>query len=133
MKPFARFALYFAGGLLASALLLSTLSVYAFDQYEPAWGRGGSVQVEWWISCGAAICALFSVGVAVRWLTPARSVGSTAAFVSGVAFVFLTIATSWLLTQLQVPDSRSLVLLWILLGPAFLGVAVARALGRSTA
>jgi hypothetical protein len=132
MKPFARFALYFVAGLLASALFLSTLSVYAFDQYEPAWGRGGSVQVEWWVSSGVAICALFSVAIATGWLAPNRSVHSAAALASGVVFVLLTIAVFWLLGRLQVRGSRSFVLLWVFVAPAILGLAVARALGRET-
>jgi hypothetical protein len=132
MKPFARFALYFAAGLLASALLLSTLSVYAFDQYEPAWGRGGSVQVEWWVSSGAAICALFSVSLVTWWLAPNHAVSSAVALASGVAFVLLTIGAFWLLGRLQIGSSHSFVLLWIFVGPAILGAAVARALGRPT-
>jgi hypothetical protein len=88
--------------------------------------------VEWWISFAVAICALFSVGFAVQWLAPGRSVNRAAAFGSGIVFVLVTIAAGWLLGRFAVRGARSVALLWVFVGPAILGVTAARVLGRPT-
>jgi len=132
MKPFAQFAVYFTAGLLLTMLSWSTISVYVFDQYERAWGHGGSVQVLWWLSILGAIAAFFGAGSAVHWLAPHRTVSARVAFISGVAFLPVSAAIVWLLglTDGRVPGP--IALLWFFVGPAALGVSVVRLLGRES-
>jgi hypothetical protein len=131
MDPPSRFALHFALGLLLSMLLAPTISVYGFNEYEPAWGHGGSVQVLWWLSIGVAVCALFSVAIAVSWLAPGRSMSASAAFVSGVVFSLITILGMWIIARFITDIPGLIGLLWAFIGPAVLGVGVMRALGST--
>ena len=132
MKPFTRIAVYFAGGLLVPMLLWSTISVYGFDQYERAWGHGGSVQVLWALSLASATGALASVGTAVRWLAPKRSVSGPVAFAAGIAFFLVSAAGVWLLGLFDGGISGPPALLWFIAGPAVLSVALARLLGKES-
>jgi hypothetical protein len=52
-------AVVFAASFLAVLLVLATVSVYVFGQYERAWGRGGSWQVLSWISLASAVLSFF--------------------------------------------------------------------------
>ncbi len=133
MKPFAQFAVYFTAGLLLTMLLWSTISVYVLDQYERAWGHGGSVQVLWWLSILGAIAALFGAGSGAHLLAPHRTISARVAFISGVTFLPVSAAIVWLLgvTDGRVPGP--IVLLWFFLGPAALGGALGRLLGRAAA
>ena len=132
MKPFARVAVYFALGLLVPMLLWSTISVYVLDQYEHAWGHGGSVQVLWALSLAAAVAALTSVGVAVRWLAPRRSVSGTAAFTTGIVFFVVSAAAVWLLGLFDGRISAPPALLWFIVGPAVVSVGLAYLIGKET-
>jgi hypothetical protein len=130
MKPHAHFALYFAGGIVAPMLLWSTVSVYAFDQYERAWGHGGSVQVLWALSLAAGIAALFSVATALRWAAPRRIVSSMVAFSSGVSFFLVSAFVAWALGLYQGSVSGPTMLLWFIAGPALVSALLVRAVGR---
>jgi hypothetical protein len=67
-------------------VLVGAVSVYAFDQYERAWGRGPSVQVYSWIATAVALVILFGSGFGFR-------LGARSGAVPG----------SWLAAALAVP------------------------------
>lgn len=127
MKSLARFASYFALGLLFAMLLWSTISVYVLDHYEHPWGP---LQVLLWLSIGAAIVALFSVAIGVACLAPGRIVPRAVAFTTGIGFSVVSSAAGWLAGFEQGFVSGRIVLLWFVIGPALVSVAVARLIGR---
>ena len=62
--------LLFGFGSWLVFIVASVVSIYAFDQFEHAWGRGGSLQVEIWVGLlGGFICMVvfgFSAAFAKR-------------------------------------------------------------------
>jgi hypothetical protein len=52
-------AVIFGITFFAILLVLATISVYGFGQYERAWGRGVSWQVLSWISAASAVLSFF--------------------------------------------------------------------------
>jgi len=56
----------FTVGFIAWAAGAMAVSVYGFDQYEPAWGRGPSYQVVLWIILVAAIVAAFGFALGFK-------------------------------------------------------------------
>ena len=53
----------FGAAFLLVFLIAAVVSVYGFGQYEQAWGRGGSVQVEAWLALIGALVAMGSFGI----------------------------------------------------------------------
>jgi len=49
----------FVAGFVITAVALMAVSVYGFDQYERAWGRGNSFQVVLWIIIAAGVVNAF--------------------------------------------------------------------------
>lgn len=127
MKSFARFASYFALGLLLALLLWSAISVYVLGHYEHPLGP---LQVLLWLSIGAAIVAFFSVSIGVAWLAPGRIVPRTVAFITGIGFSVVSSAAGWFSGFEQGLVSGRIAMLWFVIGPAVVGVAVARLVSR---
>ena len=92
----------FAFGTAAwlTLLVLCTVSVYAFDVYEHAWGRGGSLQREAWLSLLAALVATgaFGIGSAFMYRTHTRA----AAWLLGVACSALFALGCWWLDAMHI-------------------------------
>jgi hypothetical protein len=63
MRPWAKATVVFSGTLWILVVVAGAVSVYGFDQYERAWGRGGSFQVYTWIAFGMAALAAVCAGI----------------------------------------------------------------------
>ena len=55
--------LLFGAASLLIFLGAAAVSVYGFGQFEHAWGRGGSFQVEAWLGLVGALVAMGSFGI----------------------------------------------------------------------
>lgn len=90
MHPWASAAVHFATGFWFSVLIAQAVAIYAFDQFELAWGKGASLQVASWVITGVAVLVLFSGGlgfkVGARRGTVPKKLG---AFVLGIIFTVL--------------------------------------------
>lgn len=84
---------YFGCAVLFVFLVAEATSIYAFDEYDHAWGRMGSFQVEAWLALVGALIAMGSFGISSAALhrvhahRPALLLGSLA----GVAYVVVYI------------------------------------------
>jgi hypothetical protein len=83
-------------GLFGAATLLvfivaATVSIFGFDQYEHAWGRWGSFQVEAWISLVGTLVAMgsFGIGLALLRRVPTHGTSFSLGGICGVAYIFL--------------------------------------------
>jgi peptidoglycan/LPS O-acetylase OafA/YrhL len=67
MKIIPRASVWSAMSFLLCMLVAAAISVYGFDEYERAWGRGGSFQVLSWIAAATsvAVCLLAAFGFRV--------------------------------------------------------------------
>jgi hypothetical protein len=87
--------LRFGAAVLFVFLAAAAVSIYRFDQYEPAWGRGGSLQVEAWLALVGALIAAGSFGISSAALRRAHA--PIAAVVLGVACACVFVAACWFL------------------------------------
>lgn len=130
MRPFGKIAVYFAGTILVLLLLWSTVSVYMLDQYERAWGRGGSVQVLWMLSVTVALLTLFSSGLGAKAAFPQRHAPAIASALAALLFVGISAILFWLLPSMHQDVALFGFLAWISLGPAILGFGLITHYGR---
>jgi peptidoglycan/LPS O-acetylase OafA/YrhL len=90
MKAVSRAALWTAMTFLLCMLVAAVISVYGFDEYERAWGRGGSFQVLSWVavaaSVGVGICAALGFRVGGESMRP-RLAGAAVGFAGSVLVV----------------------------------------------
>jgi hypothetical protein len=91
--------LFFGAGSGIAFLCASALSIYAFGLYEHAWGRGGSLQVEAWISLIGALVAMGSFGIASAFTR--RTHSQDTALVLGIGSGTLFIAVCWFLSSFE--------------------------------
>jgi len=63
VRKWFKSALVLASTLWLLIVVCGAVSVFAFDQYERAWGSGASFQVYSWIATGAAAVALLCSGI----------------------------------------------------------------------
>jgi hypothetical protein len=89
--------LRFGVAVLVVFLAAAAVSIYGFGQYEPAWGRGGSLQVEAWLALVGALVAAGSFGIGSAVLRRAHS--PTAAVVLGVACAGVFVAACWFIND----------------------------------
>jgi hypothetical protein len=75
--------LFFGLGAWLTFIVASVVSIYAFDQYEHAWGYAKTFQVEAWIGLLGGCIAMVAFGLAAAFTQ--RSHAKRAAFVMGVA------------------------------------------------
>jgi len=83
----------FGAAFLLVFLIAAVVSVYGFGQYEQAWGRGGSVQVEAWLALIGALVAMGSFGISSALLR--RVHAPAAAFALGIVCAAGYIALCW--------------------------------------
>ncbi len=83
----------FGAAFLLVFLTAAAVSVYGFGQYEQAWGRGGSLQVESWLALVGALVAMGSFGISSALLRRAHM--PTASFLLGVVCSVAYIAFCW--------------------------------------
>jgi len=83
----------FVAAFLLVFLTAAVVSVYGFGQYEPAWGRGGSLQVEAWLALVGALVAMGSFGISSALLHRAHT--PAASFALGVVCAAGYIALCW--------------------------------------
>jgi hypothetical protein len=121
MRAFAIVAILMSVSVLAVFAIASTIAIYGFDGYEPAWGKGGSVQVAWWMSLAAAIIVLFGSGVGALLAGKDNVTKPWVVAVTGVAFAFLSIVVFWLLSASGFEYAHLYVIPWFLLVPAYVG------------
>jgi len=69
----------------------AAVSVYSFDQYEHAWGRGGSLQVEAWLSLVGALIAMgaFGIGSTLAQRVHSREGGIALGAFCSILFIFI--------------------------------------------
>jgi len=79
MQPPLLFGL---GSWLAFAVA-SVVSIYAFDQFEHAWGRGGSLQVEIWVGLLGGFICMVAFGFSAAFTKRVHT--KVAAFQLGIA------------------------------------------------
>jgi hypothetical protein len=123
MKP------VFAFGTAAWLTLLAfcTVSVYGFDVYEHAWGRGGSLQREAWLSLLAALVATGAFGIGSAFMYRAHT--PAAAWMLGVICSALFALACWWLDAMHIAGTAySALALLVALGllAARAGIAVGR-------
>ena len=91
MKPLARASLWAALSFLLVVLTAGAISVYGFDVYERAWGRGPSLQVLTWVaiplSVLVGISAAFGFRMSKSALNRPRLVGATVGVGTAIALV----------------------------------------------
>jgi hypothetical protein len=63
MHAWARAAVTSAATVWVAVIVFGAVSIYGFEQYEMAWGRGASLQVYLWIASGVAFVSCFGAGV----------------------------------------------------------------------
>ena len=97
MKPL----LIFGGACLLVFVIVAAISVYGFGQYERAWGRGGSFQVETWLSLVGAVIAMGSFGISSALLQ--RVHAQNASFVLGAACALVYISLCWVFNGISPP------------------------------
>jgi len=125
MRPFATFALWFAGAVLATCIAWSAVGVYALDGYERGWGAGGTFQVLTWISLAVSVVALFSSGVGARFGGMTRRAPIWLPVTLGILFVLLNFLLGKVMEASGFPPNRAVVILWVVLVPAAIGLLVA--------
>ena len=89
---------FFGGGVLLVFLIVAAISVYGFDAYESAWGRGGSFQVETWLALVGALVATGAFGISSATLHRIQTHG--AAFALGVVSASVYLTLGWALSSL---------------------------------
>jgi len=119
----------FAFGTAAwlTLLVFCTVSVYGFDVYEHAWGRGGSLQVEAWLSLLAALVATGAFGIGSAFML--RTHSRPTAWMLGALCSALFAAGCWWLDAMQIAGTAySALVLLVAFGllAARAGIAVGR-------
>jgi hypothetical protein len=90
MKPVS----LFGAAPLLTYIAVAAVSVYGFGQYEPAWGYGGSLQVEAWLGVVGALIAMGSFGISSAVLRRVQT--PMASFVLGATCAAVCILLYWL-------------------------------------
>ena len=83
----------FGAAFLLVFLTAAVVSVYGLGQFEQAWGRGGSLQVEAWLGLVGALLAMGSFGISSALLRRAHT--PAASFALGVVCAAAYIALCW--------------------------------------
>jgi hypothetical protein len=87
MKP----VLLFGAASLLIFLGAAAVSVYGLGQYEHAWGRSGSFQVEAWLGLVGALIAMGSFGISSAALRRAHTDRASFALGACCAAVYLSL------------------------------------------
>jgi hypothetical protein len=90
----------FATATWLTFLVFCTVSVYGFDVYEHAWGRGGSLRIEAWLSLLAALVASGAFGIGSAFMC--RTHSPPTAWMLGVVCSALFAAACWWLDAMHV-------------------------------
>jgi hypothetical protein len=72
-------------------IIASIVSIYVFDVFEHAWGRGGSLQVEAWVGLLGGFICMVSFGFSAAFTKRAHTKPAT--FLLGVASGALYVST----------------------------------------
>jgi hypothetical protein len=86
--------LLFGAAALLIFLCAAAVSVYCLGQYEHAWGRGGSFQVEAWLGLVGALVAMGSFGISSAALR--RTHDQRVSFVLGAVCAVVCICLCWI-------------------------------------
>ena len=80
---------FFGGACFLIFVAAGAVSVYGFGQFEHAWGRGGSFQIETWLSLVGAIIAMgvFGISAAMLRRVPEPGISLMLGAACGVAFI----------------------------------------------
>src|SRR5262245_24788280 len=120
MRPFAKTALVMALTVFLVFAIASLIAIYLFGSYEPAWGRGASLQVSWWLSLGGAILVMLGAGTAAKLGGDDHIASTRSVAIAGVSFALVSIAVVWLLSVVEFPYSHLLIFPWFGLVPALI-------------
>lgn len=95
----ARSAIAFALSFLVVGLMASSLDIYYFDNYEPAWGPASSMQVAIWAFGGLSVLA-FLLHLLGQVLSKQSFLARLVLQITlGVAFALGMFITDWLLEK----------------------------------
>src|SRR4051812_45056913 len=98
-----RAILIFGAASWGTFLVVCALTVFSLDQYEHAWGRWGSFQVEAWVSGLGALVAMGAFGIASAILH--RTHNQSTALALGVGCSILFMAICWLANSIEFAGS----------------------------
>ena len=106
MRVWAKLSLQFTASALLFAIVGAPVSVYVAGMFEPAWGRGPSTQVLWWIAFGWAVAAVFLCGLGAAAARPTQTVGALFPIATGLAFFPIAWAIGAVATDSRLPTHR---------------------------
>jgi hypothetical protein len=85
----------FGAATLFVFIAAAAVSVYGFDQFEHAWGRGGSLQVEAWLGLVGALIAMGAFAISSAAFRRAHTSGGS--LVLGGVCAVVCIALCWVI------------------------------------
>jgi hypothetical protein len=100
--------LVFGAASLCVFLLVCATTVFGFDQYDRAWGRWGSFQVEAWVSVVGALVATGAFGIASAFMHRTHYQGAVLAL--GVGCSALFVAIIWVSNSVELTSNAYLAL-----------------------
>src|SRR5215471_19164139 len=98
--------LVFGAASLCVFLLVCATTVFGLGQYDRAWGRWGSFQVEAWVSLVGALVATGGFGIASAFMHRTHYQG--AALALGVGCSALFVAICWVFSSTELTSSAYL-------------------------
>jgi hypothetical protein len=125
MRPFATFALWYSGAVLATCLAWTAVGVYALDEYERAWGPGRMFLIVACIALLVSLVALFSSGVGARLGRMSLRTPHWVPVTLGVLFVVLNFVLGKIMEVVGIPPARTAMILYVVLVPAAMAYAAA--------
>jgi hypothetical protein len=126
VKAAPHLAVCFVGAALVVALVLSPVNTYLLNDFEPAWGRGGSTQVYWWVALLWAPFALATVGLGAAAARPRVRVAPPISVGAGAAFAAISMTGSAFLDRASAVVPDVVAAIWYLGVPAGIGYTLAR-------
>jgi hypothetical protein len=106
----------FAVGLLAGVLIAAVVAVYGFAYSEPAWGRGGSLQV---LVMAGSLVAAFCTGInALARLVSGRSPKVAASVLLGLAAAIAIVLSCWAFARVGTEAQLTVLVLACLVFPS---------------
>ena len=95
--------LVFGAASWCTFLIVCATTVFGLGQFEHAWGRWGSFQVEAWISALGALVAMGAFGIASAFMR--RTHNPRTALALGVGCSILFVAVCWMLNSIEFAGS----------------------------
>ena len=95
--------LLFGAASWCTFVVICAVTVFGLDQFEHAWGRWGSLQVEGWVSLLGALVAMGAFGIASAFMRRTHSQSVALTLGVGCSIVFVVIC--WVFSSVQFDGS----------------------------